>query len=121
MIRGQSIVVPAFVFRIELEDARSYRSALGEEGDTPPSCMALRALADSRVIAALRDLSADATPVHAGQSIDIETPLCANVDYSCQVRLSVAAERRLRIEQVLHAPDGSLCLSLSSDIVLVGG
>lgn len=112
--------IPAFSFRISAEDVGSYRRALGGgSGDRVPFGMALRALATQAALLALKAAAAGRHPVHVAQDYRAERPLCAGVDYLCEVRLQRNGEDRLRIEQRLCDPPGTTCLLVASDIVLV--
>ena len=114
-----AIDIPPFIFRIEHPDVTAYRGALGVAGDRVPFGMALRSLALEPVVLALQTIALGKLPIHIAQDYRAAQPLCADVDYTCNVRLHCVGQDRLRIEQRLSDATGNLCLTLTSDIALV--
>jgi hypothetical protein len=113
------VALPVFAFRIAADDVARYRDALGDPGPGIPFAMALRALAAEPVAGALQEIAQGRIPVHLGQDVEAAEPLCAAVDYACEVTLRLTARDRLRIEQTLRGEDGRLLLRLASDVALL--
>ena len=115
----RTVVIGPFPFRIEPEEAHSYRVAVGMPGSRVPACIAARALTSDAVLPALKDLLGTRIPMHHGQDMAIEQPLLTGIDYACEVHLTEISGTGLRLEQQLRDSDGHLCIRLTSIIGLV--
>jgi hypothetical protein len=112
------LVIGPFPFRIEPDEAESYRRAVGTPGSGVPGCMAARALSSAAALPALRGFLGTRIPVLLGQDMTVERPLRTGLDYLCEVRLIREGDNGLRIVQQLRDGSGCLCLTLTSDIGL---